>query len=138
MEFGGVYAVFVGRFKDEFKEICNGKRHIRLTPFKSKHDLPHHIKFGQDNRFFHVMWAVKKILCIKGVTFHMLKDKYYVEQSGPAYQEDGFTIDTRLQYLCREEGTDPPNDNDIISPWVLDIRRSLRDPPDGRPLDEFW
>ena len=46
MEFGGVYAVFVGRFKDEFKEICNGKRHIRLTPFKSKHDLPHHIKFG--------------------------------------------------------------------------------------------
>ena len=29
VEFGKVYTVFAGQFKDEFKGICNGKRHVR-------------------------------------------------------------------------------------------------------------
>ena len=41
MDFGEVHAVFAGRFRNEFKDICNRKRNVRLTPFKSKHDLPH-------------------------------------------------------------------------------------------------
>ena len=39
MEFGEAHAVFAGRFKDELNDICNGKRRVRLTPFKSKQDL---------------------------------------------------------------------------------------------------
>ena len=32
MEFGHVHTVFAGRYKEEeFQDICNGKRHIRLT-----------------------------------------------------------------------------------------------------------
>ena len=45
--FGEVHTIFPGRYKEEkFKSICNGKRHVRLTSFHSKHDLPHKIQFG--------------------------------------------------------------------------------------------
>ena len=53
MEFSEVHTVFAGCFKEtDFKGICYGKRHIRLTPFKSKHDLPHEIQFPDDDRYF--------------------------------------------------------------------------------------
>ena len=56
MEFGDVHTVFAGRYKkEEFQSICNGKRHIRLTPFKSKHNLPHEIQFGENQKIFHIM-----------------------------------------------------------------------------------
>ena len=83
MDFGEVHAVFAGRFRNEFKDICNRKRHVRLTPFKSKHDLPHQIQFVEDNRFFHVMLAEKRILCKKCVTVHMISEACYTEQKGP-------------------------------------------------------
>ena len=64
MEFNEVHTVFAGRFKEtDFKGICYGKRHIRLTPFKSKHDLPYEIQFPDDDRYFLVMWTDKKISC---------------------------------------------------------------------------
>ena len=73
MEFGEVHTVFAGRFKEtDFKGICNGKRHIRPTAFKSKHDLPLEIQFPDDDRYFHVMWAEKKILCKKCFSVHMI------------------------------------------------------------------
>ena len=53
MEFGEVHTVFAGRYKEtDFKGICNRKWHMRLTPFKSKHDLPHEIQFPDDGRYF--------------------------------------------------------------------------------------
>ena len=40
MEFGEVHTVFAGRFKEtDVKDICNGKRHIHLTPFKSNSQM---------------------------------------------------------------------------------------------------
>ena len=40
-EFGEVHTVFAGTYRDnQFKGICNGKRHVRLlTPTRSKQDL---------------------------------------------------------------------------------------------------
>ena len=60
-EFGEVHKVFHGRYKknQQFESICNGKRHVRLTPHGSKQDLPHKIQFHGENRYFHVMWAEK-------------------------------------------------------------------------------
>lgn len=57
--FGDVHAVFAGAYKEQFKRICNGKRHVRLTPFHSNQDLPHKIQFGENRKFFHVMWTEK-------------------------------------------------------------------------------
>ena len=65
MDFRDVHVVFAGRFSDEVKGICKGKSHVRLTPFKSKHDLPHEVKFGDDNRFFHAMRGQKNTYCKK-------------------------------------------------------------------------
>ena len=65
MEFGTVHTVFAGRFKDDLQGICNGKRHIRLTPDRSKHDLPYEVQFPGDERFFNVLWAEKIISCKK-------------------------------------------------------------------------
>ena len=64
-EFGEVHSVFHGRYKNnyQFQSICNGKRHVRLTPHESKQDLPHKIQFHGENRFFHVMWAEKVVFC---------------------------------------------------------------------------
>ena len=64
-EFGEVHSVFHGRYKkhEQFQSICNGKRHVHLTPHGSKQDLPHKIQFHGENRFFHVMWAEKVVFC---------------------------------------------------------------------------
>ena len=40
LEFGEVHD---GKFKKPYNNISNGKRHIRITPCKTKHDLPHEI-----------------------------------------------------------------------------------------------
>ena len=45
LEFGEVHDVFDGKFKKPYNDISNGKRHIRITPYKTKHDLPHEIFF---------------------------------------------------------------------------------------------
>ena len=63
MEFGEVHTVFAGWLKDEFKVICNGKRDVCLTPFKSQHGLSHKIKYGEDDRFFYVIWVEKFFFC---------------------------------------------------------------------------
>ena len=71
--FGEVHDVFSGRFKKPYNDISNGKRHIRITPYKTKHELPHEI-FLDDSRSFQVMWAEKKISCKKCMCAHMLPD----------------------------------------------------------------
>ena len=45
LEFGEVHHVFDGKFKKPYNNISNDKRHIRNTPYKTKHDLPHEIFF---------------------------------------------------------------------------------------------
>ena len=104
MEFGDVHTVFAGRYKEEeFQSICNGKRHIRLTPFKSKHNLPHEIQFGENQIFFHIMWAEKKIYCRKCDSVHMLIETCYGGQTDFVYKENGVTFNTRPQYPDRDE-----------------------------------
>ena len=34
-----------GKFKKPYNNISNNKRHIRITHYKTKHDLPHEIFF---------------------------------------------------------------------------------------------
>ena len=58
LEFGEVHDVFDGKFKKPYNDISNGKRHIRITPYKTKGDLPHEI-FFDDSWLFQVMWAEK-------------------------------------------------------------------------------
>ena len=45
LEFGEVHDVFDGKSKKPYNDISNGKRHIRITPYKTKHDLLHEIFF---------------------------------------------------------------------------------------------
>ena len=45
LEFDEVHDVFDGKFKKPYNSISNGKRHIRITPYKTKHDLPQEIFF---------------------------------------------------------------------------------------------
>ena len=45
LEFGEVHDVFDGKFKNPYNNISNGKCHIRIIPYKTKHNLPHEIFF---------------------------------------------------------------------------------------------
>ena len=45
LEFSEVHDVFDGKFKKPCNDISNGKHHIRITPYKTKHDLPREIFF---------------------------------------------------------------------------------------------
>ena len=45
LEFSEVHDVFDSKFKKSHNDISNGKRHIRTTSYKTKHDLPHEIFF---------------------------------------------------------------------------------------------
>ena len=45
LEFGEVHDVFDGKFKKSYNNIDNVIRHIRITPYKTKHDLPHEVFF---------------------------------------------------------------------------------------------
>ena len=75
LEFGEAH-VFAGKSKKPCNDISNGKRHIRITPCKTKHDLPHYI-FFDDSRTFQVLLAEKKLSCEKGMCVHMLRDACY-------------------------------------------------------------
>ena len=63
MNFGTVHTVYAGTYDKNFKEIKNGKRHIRITPFRAKSYLPHKITFQDNSRVFKVMWPEKEIYC---------------------------------------------------------------------------
>ena len=41
-----------------------GEVYIRITPYKTKHDLPHEI-FFDESRSSEVMWTEKKVSCKK-------------------------------------------------------------------------
>ena len=45
LEFGEVHNIFDGKFKKPYNDISNGKCHIRITPYKTKHDLSYEIFF---------------------------------------------------------------------------------------------
>ena len=45
LEFGEVHVVFYSKLKKPYNNISNGKRPIRITPYKTKHDIPHEIFF---------------------------------------------------------------------------------------------
>ena len=45
LEFREVHDVFDGKYKKPYNNISNGKCHIRISPYKTKHDLPHEIFF---------------------------------------------------------------------------------------------
>ena len=83
-EFGTVHTVFNGTFKGDLQGIRNGKRHIRLTPDGSKHDLPHRVQFPGDNRYFNVLWKEKIVSCKKCLSEHMISiscDKAFEENN---------------------------------------------------------
>ena len=59
-EFGEVHDVFDDNFKKPYFNISNGKRHIRITPYKTQHDfLPN--TFFDGSKLFQVTWADKKV-----------------------------------------------------------------------------
>ena len=47
LEFGEVNDVFDSKFKKPNNNISNDKRHISITPYKTKHDLTHEIFFDE-------------------------------------------------------------------------------------------
>ena len=46
LEFGEVHDVFYSKLKKPYNNISNGKRPIRITPYKTKHGIPHEIFSG--------------------------------------------------------------------------------------------
>ena len=67
-----MHTVHAGTYDKNFKEIKNGKRHIRITLFRAKGDLPHEITFEDKPRVFKIMWPEKKLYCKIYGTVHML------------------------------------------------------------------
>ena len=70
-----------------YNNISNGKRHIRITPYKTKHDLLHEI-FFDDSQLYQVIWVEKKVSCKKRVytcfeTCHPAPDNLANEGSLP-------------------------------------------------------
>ena len=99
-EFGQVHHVFPGRYKKTpFSSIRNGKRHIRMTPSGSKHDLPHQIRFKEEDRHYHVFWAQKVIFCKRCSTHHELSYKCEGDHHKEIYTENGITYDTRPAFI---------------------------------------
>ena len=96
------------------------EEYVRLTPFKSKHDLPHEIQFVEDQRYFHVMWTEKKIFCRKCGSVHMLGKKCYDNQTGSVCHEGGWTIDTRPQYPDRVERNEQFETNNAANKVVAE------------------
>ena len=60
LDFGEVHDVFDGKYKKPYNNISNEKRHIRITPYKTKHDLSYEILFD-DSQLFQFMWGEKKV-----------------------------------------------------------------------------
>ena len=99
-EFGQVHRVFPGRYKNTpFSSIRNGKRHIRMTPSGTKHDLPHQIQFREGDRLYHVLWAQKVIFCKRCSTHHELRYKCEGDHHKEIYTENGITYDSRPVYM---------------------------------------
>ena len=70
-----VHDAFQGTYKNDFHEIRNGKRHVRVTPHNGdKSVFPHTIQFPENNKIFMVFWAEKMIDSNKCFTEHMLKN----------------------------------------------------------------
>ena len=137
-EFEEVHTVFAGTYKDaQFRSICNGKRHIRLTPARSKQELPHKIQFEEKGRFFHVMWAEKIIFCKHCGSHHMLKIKCSGERQNPVYKENGITYDTRPVHPDRDVVTQSMG---LGYPEVIQsapqVGSSLSNP--GRSAQDAW
>ena len=97
--FGQVHRVFPGRYKNTFSSIRNGKRHIRMTPSGTKHDLPHTIRFKEGDRPYHVLWAEKRIFCKRCSAHHELRYKCVGDHHKEIYTENGITYDTRPAYM---------------------------------------
>ena len=70
LEFGEVHELFGGKYKKPYNNISNGKRYIRITPYKTKHDLPHDDSL-MTLRFFRSCGLRKKYNA-KSVCAHML------------------------------------------------------------------
>ena len=99
-EFGKVHDVFPGRYKNTpFSSIRNGKRHIRMMPSGTKHDLPHQIQFREEDRLYHVLWAQKVIFCKRCSTHHELRYKCEGHHHKEIYTENGITYDSRPVYM---------------------------------------
>ena len=45
LEFGEAHELFDGKFKKPYNDISSDKRHIRITAYKTKHNLLHEIFF---------------------------------------------------------------------------------------------
>ena len=73
MGFGKVHYVRAGTYRNEFADIKNGKRHVRITPHSGKSGLPHEIKFEEHPRAFRVMWPEKVVFCKFCGTAHQLR-----------------------------------------------------------------
>ena len=113
MKFDEVHVVPTGHFEGNLSGMRNGKGHVRLTPFKTKQDLPLQVQFPDDDRSFNVMWGEKRISCKKCFSIHLLMDKCVDFQKNPVYQEDGYTIDTRPAYPDRIDENKGREDNTL-------------------------
>ena len=96
MNFGTVHIVYVGTYGESFKEIKNGKRYIRITPFRAKSDLPHEITFQDSPRPFKVMWPEKEIYCKFCGTVHELshncEEKAAANKTRPPNVDDSVAV----------------------------------------------
>ena len=72
MDFGRVHFVRAGTYSNEFADIKNGKRHVKITPHNGKTALPHEIIFEGSDRLFKVMWPEKVVDCKRCGTTHQL------------------------------------------------------------------
>ena len=125
LEFGTVHTVFPGRFKDGLQGICNGKRHIRLTPDGSKHDLPYEIQFPGDHRFFNVLWAEKIVTCKECCSTHMLSESCETAMAKrdeyPDKEDNGSQTEFAVQVMGPSDPEVvtkpfiPPVDHDIVT-----------------------
>ena len=125
LEFGMVHTVFAGTFKDDLKGIRNGKRHIRLTPHGSKHNLPHQIQFPGDDRFFNVLWAEKIINCKECYSDHMLsvkcEDAMAQQNECPDKEDNVSQTESAVQVMGPSDPevvtkpSIPPVDHDIVT-----------------------
>ena len=140
MEFGTVHTVFTGRFKDDLRGICNGKRHIRLTPDGSKHDLPYEVQFPGDERFFNVLWAEKIISCKKCYSNHMIsKDCETVMAQQDECPDKEYTV-PHSEFSVQVMGPSDPEvvTKPTISPvnHVIDTQNEMPDNPMASGLEE--
>ena len=69
-EFGEVHDVFDSKFKKPYNDISNGKHHIRITPYKTKHDFP--MKYYSMTLSFFRSCGLRRNYNAKSVCVHVL------------------------------------------------------------------